>query len=635
MDDKTKASYAYDPFQKEGQDRWGRKGASKIPAPNIPNYDVIDFLGEGGMASVWSAKYKPLNQARALKIVSEAMALDTTFVERFLEEAKALARLEHPNIVKIYDVSTDFARPYIAMDYVAGKTLNDVLKARNLSQDEALRYFANIADALDYAHGIGFIHRDIKPSNVIIANTGKAMLIDFGVASWLGGVGERANSLIGTIRYMSPEACRGERVTTASDLWAFAVLIYRTLTGTMPFDGKSEQEIMGAIMHSAPKEPKHPNARVRAYLKQILDKDPEKRPKSAGAMVNELNRIMRPFMLKTHKEGLAVGASMIMAGVVVVALVASVAGYFAMRKPTGKGAEKVAHNIRSLVQHAAGAGSGPEGSEGSDDKVGDVGGIVAAQDLSGIWYASFGSQWAEIKLDPTTGNKFHAVIETRDSGGLQVVEADGEMLAQSKIRYHETGVDDNPSGKPTTLAKFSGEVGSDHTHVTGKLSSSDGGGGEGSWVRLADMPMTPYQNSQIGFSVVVPMGWETNVGDSTVISPTGRPDVVFSVTAMPLNGAQAPADIFKPIEDELASATAKGGSYMSSGSNSNASFGGKQGSSWDVTHQLPGGPKRHGLYFCTVRGEYGIVVQSWWPINEDAVWAPVLEAMQKKFLFSD
>lgn len=634
MDDKTKASYAYDPFQKEGQDRWGRKGTAKVAAPNIPNYDIIDFLGEGGMASVWSAKYKPLNQPRALKIVSEAMALDTNFVERFADEAKSLARLEHPNIVKIFDVCTDFERPYIAMDYVAGKTLNDVLKARNLTQDEALKYFANIADALDYAHGMGFVHRDIKPSNVMIANTGKAMLIDFGVASWLGGVGERANSQIGTIRYMSPEACRGERVTTASDLWAFAVLIYRTLTGSMPFDGKNEQEIMGAIMHSEPKEPKHSNARVRAFLKRILDKDPGKRPKSAGEMVNELNRVMKPLSLKVHKEGLAIGASFILAGSMVAVLVIFVAGYFVMRKPSGKGAAKVASNIRSMVQHAAGAGTGADGADNSDDKGAIASGGASAQELSGIWYASYGNQWAEIKVEPSGDKKFHAIIEKRDSGGLQVVEADGDVLANNKIRYHETSVDENPGGKSTTLSNFTGEIGSGHSHVTGKLSSNEGGGSEGSWVRLADLQMTPYQNSQIGFSVVVPMGWEAAAGDATSISPTGRPDVVFSVSAMPLNGAQGPADIFKPIEDDLSSATAKGGSYASGGSSSNATFGGKQGASWDVTHQMPGGPKRHGLYFCTVRGDYGIVVQSWWPINEDAVWAPVLDAMQKKFSFT-
>lgn len=633
MDDQTKASYAYDPFQQEGRDRWGRKGSPKAVPPKIPNYDLIDFLGEGGMASVWSAKYRPLNQPRALKILSQAMAIDANFVERFAEEARALARLEHPNIVKVYDASTELPHPYLAMDFVPGKTLHDIQKEKNLTQDEALRYFANIADALDYAHGMGFVHRDIKASNVMIAASGKAMLIDFGVASWLGGVGEKPKTMTGTLRYMSPEACRGERVTMASDLWAFGVLMYRTLTGSMPFDGKNEQEIMNAILKSPPKEPKHPNGKVRALLKQFLTKEVDQRPKSAGAMVNELNRAVRPFILKANKEGLAVGMSFLMAGAVVVAIVGGVIGYFVYFNSGGK-TVYIPKKSKTFLSDSKGASGGSSDSKGSGSGSGAVSG-ASVSELGGIWYGADGDEWTEIRIEPTTGQKFHAVIEKRDSSGAEVVEADGELQPDNKIGYHETAVDSNPGGKSTSLAKFVGEFAGDHNHVTGKVSSTVNSGVEARWCRLGDMETSPYQNSQMGFTVPVPMGWETTAGESTTISPISRRDVAFMVTVAPANGAQNVADIFKPIEDDLASATDKGGSYANLGTNFSASFGGKQGGLWELNHQAPGGPKRHAIIFGTIQGDYAVTVQSWWPISEEDIWSPILDLMRKKFAFSN
>ena len=624
MDDPTKASYAYDPFQKEGRDRWGRKTKEKIPPPEIPNYDIIDFLGEGGMASVWSAKYRPLNQPRAVKVLSQAVAIDMAFLERFAEEAKALARLEHPNIVKVYDASTDIKTPYLAMDFVAGKTLSDVLKARNLSQDEALKYFGNIADALDYAHGMGFVHRDIKPSNVMIANTGKAMLIDFGVASWLGGVGEKANTITGTTRYMSPEACRGDRVTMASDLWAFGVLMYRTLTGSMPFDGKSEQEIMHAIQNLPPKEPNHPNAKVRAFLKKVLAKSPDERPKSAGAMANEYARAVRPFVFKRHREGLAVGASILLVGLVLLSLVGGVVGYVMTRK----GNKEVVY-----VGRGGKSGAGDSTSSAKSGGV-DTAGGVGVQAVSGVWYASFENQWAEIKLDPTSGQKFHATFTRRNSSGPVVIDAEGELKG-SKISLHEASSSDGSSSKSPSAAFFTGEVNEDHSRITGKLALSGGKTESGEWVRSSGLSSSPQQNSQIGFSVPTPNGWQANTGDSTTISPIGRSDVFFSVISAPLNGSQSILDVFKVREDALAVVNDKGGSYNNMGTNNGASFGGVTAASWDLTYQEQGGTKMRAKIFGVLRGDSSVMVESWWPVAEEDIWSPILDNMRQNFKFSN
>jgi len=623
MDDPTKA-YGYDPFEKEGRDRWGRKEKKNLVPPEIPNYDIGDFLGEGGMATVWSAKFRPLNQPRALKVLSEAVAVDAGFTERFLEEAQALARLEHPNIVKVYDASIDGKRPYLAMDFVAGKTLSDILKTRNLTEEEGGRYFANIADALDYAHGIGFVHRDIKPSNVIIANTGKAMLIDFGVASWLGGVGESANAITGTTRYMSPEACRGDRVTKASDLWAFGVLMYRALTGLMPFDGKNEQEIFHAIINLPPKEPKHANPRVRAFLKKILDKDPEQRPKSAGAMVAEYSRAIRPFALKKHREGIAVGTSFFIAGVALLVVGGGIYGYLSTQRPV---ATKKNSFLKTLKEAVTGAGAAktpdtPAGSKAATAPI-DI------QALSGIWYASFGSQWAEIRISPSAGSKFQATVMKRDQNGAQAVETEGQITSGSKFNFKEAAAQEGGSG-----LSFAGEMSSDASRVTGKLVLADGTSLDGEWVRYLGLAMTPYENSQLGYSISVPLGWKASAGDSTVISPVGRPDVTCTISSSPLNGAQDVFGIFKAREEQLASITEKGGAYTNVGS-STGTLGGKQAGFWELKYQAPGAALLHAKFYGVVRGDNGAVVEAWWPAAEEIIWAPVIDQMRQSIKFAD
>lgn len=630
MSDDSKTNYSYDPFAADGRDRWGRADDGKAEAPDIPNYQVIDLLGSGGMGAVWSAKFVPLNQPRAIKVLSRALAIDMTFLERFAQEAKALARLDHPNIVKVYDASADYKCPYIAMDFVGGKTLGEILKTRSVSQDDAMTYFRQIAEALDYAHSMGFVHRDIKPSNIMIANSGKAMLIDFGVASWLGGDAGEGQTLTGTTRYLSPEACKGGMVTKSSDLWAFGVLIYRTLTGGLPFDGKSEREIINSITSSAPKEPKHSNPRVRTFLTSVLDKDPKKRPKTAGEMVDMLQHAIKPFGIKANGEKIAVGASFLMIGAVCLTVIGGIVAYFVTMKPAPKVRSKapVAVLDTSSDDSPAPIRPGKAGAAG-----GAGGGAVAAAaltDLRGVWFADFGNQWAEVRLAPSADRKFHAVIAARDASGVQTFEADGEVDAKNVLTYKEV-----TSSQGGVLGSFAGQLSEDHGRIVGKRTVANGPSADGQWVRASDLPMSNHEDAQAHYSVPIPVGWQMVPGQGTSFSPIGRPDVVLSISASPANGAQTVQDVFLPREQELSGANMRGGSYQNLGVNPNAPFGGRQAVSWEFRHQAQGGPLRHAVIYGVLRGDSSLVVECWWPTTEEDVWPSIFERMRKKFSFTE
>jgi serine/threonine protein kinase len=622
MSDETKVSYGYDPLAKSGSDRWGHKGGEKHKPPEIPGYEFLDVLGAGAMGVVWSAKYKPLNQPRAVKVMSRAMALDSRFLARFGEEAKMLARLEHPNIVKVYDASAEMECPYIAMDFVAGKTFNDVIRERfPLPNEEALKYLDQTAKALDYAHSMGFIHRDIKPTNIMITNTGNAMLIDFGVARWVGEQNSK-NAVIGTTRYMSPEACRGERLTKSSDLWAFAVLMWRVMTGGMPFDGKTEQAVTQAILNSPPNQPKNVKGRVRSYLKEILAKDPLQRPQSAQQMVDGLRMAIWPLGVRPDRERLTLASSFGVFGAVVALFVGATIWYASThQKPKEKLVVKYMPSKSSSAEPAI-SKTAPAA------KTGDEAAPAPSElgYMKGVWYATFGDQYAEIHVSPTSGRKFHAILAERDQTGTATGEADGEITADSQVKYTETKIDEVANGKTPTLGTFEGQISEDHARISGERSETGGQATDGQWVRVDDIATTPYESAQGQFSLAVPAGWQTTNGDSTSFSPIGRPDVVFAVTIAPIGNTQTVQELFANREQTFTAA----GSYQNLGVNPSAPLGGRQAVSWELTAQ-----GRHGLILGILRADTSVTVESWWPPNEEDTWSPVLESMRKHFAFTD
>ena len=207
-------------------------------------YLIIRKLGSGGMANVYLASDQELGRRVAIKILDERHASDAQFIERFRREAQNAAGLSHPNIVTIYDRGEAEGTYYIAMEYVEGRTLKELLVARGPSPlGIAIDYTRQILSALRFAHRNGIVHRDIKPHNVIVDGEGRVKVMDFGIAR-AGAASQmtEAGSIIGTAQYLSPEQARGAPVDQTSDLYSTGIVLYELLTGSVPFTGETPVE---------------------------------------------------------------------------------------------------------------------------------------------------------------------------------------------------------------------------------------------------------------------------------------------------------------------------------------------------------------------------------------------------------
>jgi serine/threonine protein kinase len=199
-------------MRRKGSDGFGARMAINS-GQMIGQYRVLEFLGQGGMASVYKAHHPKLDRVVAIKMIHPQYVTDANFIGRFEREAQIVAKLEHPNIVPVYDASEQDGMPYIVMKYIEGKTLKDVLNDGALEDADTLHVITQIAAALDYAHGRGVLHRDVKPSNIMVDHDAIPYLTDFGLARLaIGGATTlSADMLIGTPFYMSPEQAARRR----------------------------------------------------------------------------------------------------------------------------------------------------------------------------------------------------------------------------------------------------------------------------------------------------------------------------------------------------------------------------------------------------------------------------------------
>ena len=262
-------------------------------------YLIIRKLGSGGMANVYLASDQELGRRVAIKILDDRHARDEQFVERFRREAQNAAGLSHPSIVSIYDRGEAEGTYYIAMEYVEGRTLKELLVARGPSPlGIAIDYTRQILSALRFAHRNGIVHRDIKPHNVIVDGEGRVKVMDFGIAR-AGAASQmtEAGSIIGTAQYLSPEQARGAPVDQTSDLYSTGIVLYELLTGGVPFNGETPVEIAMKHLSQVPAPPSSHRAEIPRDLDYValraLAKDPADRYHSAEEMDSDLERIAR------------------------------------------------------------------------------------------------------------------------------------------------------------------------------------------------------------------------------------------------------------------------------------------------------------------------------------------------------
>ncbi len=260
----------------------------------LGHYEVTEKIGEGGMGAVYKARDAHLDRFVAIKVLPAAKVADPDRKRRFEQEAKSASALNHPNIVTIHDIDSADGVDYIAMEYVGGRTLADLLERGGVPLGEALKYAVQIGDALSAAHAAGIVHRDLKPANVMVTGRGLVKVLDFGLAklSEQAPVTESAVTetvrprtaqgvVVGTAAYMSPEQAEGKKVDARSDVFSFGVVLYEMITGRRPFVGETGASTMAAILA---KEPAPPSSLVadlpfeleRAVLR-CLRKDPDRR----------------------------------------------------------------------------------------------------------------------------------------------------------------------------------------------------------------------------------------------------------------------------------------------------------------------------------------------------------------------
>src|SRR5438270_5618700 len=253
-------------------------------------YRLDELLGQGGMSEVWRAEDLELGRHVALKL----LAPDADRA-RFDREARAVASLAHPNITQLYDYGEADGRPYMVLEYASGGTLEDRLKdGRPLPDRDTLAISAELASGLAHAHSRDVVHRDLKPANVLFDGEGRAKLADFGIARMAAGEGTltEAGTVLGTAAYISPEQAAGLPATPASDVYSFGVLLFRMLTGTLPFMSDDPLALVVAHRDEAPPlvtdlRPDAPPA-LAATADAALAKDPSARPGDGAALMAAL-----------------------------------------------------------------------------------------------------------------------------------------------------------------------------------------------------------------------------------------------------------------------------------------------------------------------------------------------------------
>jgi non-specific serine/threonine protein kinase len=299
----------------------------------VSHYRIVEKIGSGGMGEVYLAEDTELDRKVALKFLPSHLCQDDNCRARFKREAQAVAKLNHPNIIHVYEVSEYQGRPFFAMELVEGQSLRDLANGNEPGIGRIIELAIQICDGLGAAHDKQVVHRDIKPSNIVIDAYGRPKILDFGLAAIQGGEQlTKTGSTLGTVRYMSPEQVEGKTVDHRSDLFSLGVVLYELIAGRTPFEKENEAATLKAITQDNPE----PLARYKSdipdelqrTISKLLEKDPSMRYQTSGGVISDLKRLISPSQSSTAvvqaKRGnrwtLAVGGLLIMVLLTVVGI---------------------------------------------------------------------------------------------------------------------------------------------------------------------------------------------------------------------------------------------------------------------------------------------------------------------------
>lgn len=271
-------------------------------------YDILELIGSGGMANVYRAHDVIDDRTVAVKILRDEFIGNNEFIRRFKNESKAIALLNHPNIVRVYDVSFTNNIHSIVMEYIDGITLKEFIQHKGiLSPKEALHFTTQILNALQHAHDKGIVHRDIKPQNIMLLRSGQIKVTDFGIARFARSeVRTITDRAIGSVHYISPEQAMGENTDEKSDIYSVGVMLYEMLTGQLPFEGDTAVSVAIKQVQTDPVSPRSVNPSIPAGLEEIImramEKDPEDRYQSAAEMIADIRAFQQDPKIRFHYQ---------------------------------------------------------------------------------------------------------------------------------------------------------------------------------------------------------------------------------------------------------------------------------------------------------------------------------------------
>ena len=332
-------------------------------------YRIENRLGSGGMAVVYKAEDAVLGRPVALKTLHRHYAEHDSFRRRFKQEARAMASLDHENVVKVYDISQEGDVPFIVAECVEGRDLGAMLSERggNLSEEFTRRVVSQLLHGLYYAHRMGIIHRDIKPSNILLTPEGTVKVADFGIARIVNEEApEEPGEIVGSARYMSPEQLQGKEATPRSDIYSVGIVLYHCLTGSPPFSGDLKSLVQQQL-HEVPESPRKLNRKISYHMEAVvlrsLSKDPAHRYRSARAMLEDLESekqteivpdmqgISRRTIIRRRNRKFPILASLLAVLLVVLGLTLAAFGLGYVNTPLGQ-------NAQDLLGRAMQAGAG-------------------------------------------------------------------------------------------------------------------------------------------------------------------------------------------------------------------------------------------------------------------------------------